>query len=311
MHFERIFIICNPTAGEGLAKKRWKRFKQQLELNGISFDYQLTQSPNHATEIASDCIKCGYHRIAVFGGDGTLNEVLQGIMYNDLPVSQDIRLMFFAAGSSCDFDKKFSDKSNPMDRILRSESRAIDLCKVECRSFDGSPTVRYCINNSSIGVTSKANEKFCSGEGVTKWLKRISVDLAAITSGLSAISRFESLTGDLTIDGESYEKNRFCNLTVFKTPYFGGGMNYGLETVQDDGILHLAIVDSVSRLKLLSLIPFLYTGTVLDKKEVYHQMCTRVELKSDQDFIIEVDGEFAGYPPVKYSVLQQVLQVIV
>lgn len=248
----------------------------------------------------------------MFGGDGTLNEVVQGLVKEDRVLSSDVQLIFLAAGSSCDFDKIFPQRARYVDRLLSTESRLIDLCRVDCRGFDGKPTSRYFVNNSSIGIISLANEKFCSVTGLSRMIKQLSVDAAAVTVGLSAIREFHGIRGVLKLDGEEFETDAFSNLTVFKTPYFGGGMNYGVKTEQDDGSLNVAIVDSVSRLRLLAMIPSLYTGKISTREGVYFDRCRSLEFLSDtEEVMIEVDGEFAGYPPARYSIFPRAIHVIV
>ena len=107
----RTFIICNPAAGEGLAAKRWDKFKQQLEANNLEFEFKLTERPNHATNIATELIRDGFKRIAVFGGDGTLNETLQGLAQFGEQVTTELQLLYLPAGSSCDFARKFPEDS--------------------------------------------------------------------------------------------------------------------------------------------------------------------------------------------------------
>ena len=75
--------------------------------------------------------------------------------------------MFFPAGSSCDFEKKFINKRNWLDRIVAQDSILIDIFKVECYDFTGKPIMRYIINNSSIGIISMANERFNTVGGIT------------------------------------------------------------------------------------------------------------------------------------------------
>ncbi len=79
---DKIFFICNPTAGAGLASERWPEIYEELIDNKIDFDYQFTTSPQNAIQVTHDIIKKGYRRIGVFGGDGTVNEILQGVMQN-------------------------------------------------------------------------------------------------------------------------------------------------------------------------------------------------------------------------------------
>ena len=103
-------IIVNPAAGDGQAEKRWQDFEKKLNNNHIHYHAIITEYQNHATELISEAISSGYNRIGVFSGDGTLNEVLQGLFKEDQIKSEDLKLIFFPAGSSCDFEKKFENQ---------------------------------------------------------------------------------------------------------------------------------------------------------------------------------------------------------
>jgi diacylglycerol kinase family enzyme len=311
MPSEMTFIICNPEAGGGLARKKWKEFQSQLEANHIQFEHQFTEYPEHAIEISSSLLEKGYRRIAVFGGDGTLNEVLQGVLTEDVVKSPELELVFLGAGSSCDFEKMFPRKQSFTERLLSKEPFTIDICKIKCLDFNKSPTVRYFLVNSNIGVISLAIQKFDAAKLLVKWLKQISVDAAALTAGLSALIQFDELRCDIKIHQEEFKDQRLKNLTVFKSPYFGGGMHYGAKTQPDDGLLYAALIDSVSRFKLFSMIPALYTGKIFEKKAAHYKECNSLELFCSQKVFIEADGEIIGYPPAKYSILKKAIKVIV
>ncbi|MEE9189937.1 MAG: diacylglycerol kinase family protein [Candidatus Neomarinimicrobiota bacterium] len=308
---EKTFIICNPAAGEGRAHDRWPRLFEDLNKNGFDFDYQLTSYPKHATEIARTQVKKGIKRLAVFGGDGTLNETIQGLMDGDKVRSKDLNLIYLPAGSSCDFAKKFPGKRTFLERLNATRSQAIDLCKIECHGDDGSSVTHYFINNSSIGLISLGNLKFNSVKGISKRIKRLNVDAGAIMAGLGAILEFKGITCSLRMDDEELDDLRLTNLTVFKTPYFGGGMYYGVETFQDDGLLNVAIVEAQSRLKLVAIIPTLYTGKIFKKECAYHRTCTELTIDVKEKIIIETDGESIGYSPARYSILKRAVNVIV
>jgi len=307
----KVFIICNPEAAGGLARKKWKKFQSQLEANRIQFECQFTEYPEHATEISSALFERGFRRIAVFGGDGTLNEALQGVLAEDKVKSQELELIFLGAGSSCDFEKMFPRKQSLIERLLSKKSFIIDICKVECQDFNGSPTARYFLVNSNIGVISLAIQKFDAAKLLVKWLKQISVDAAALTAGLSALLQFGELLCDIKIDQEELKEQRLKNLTVFKCPYFGGGMHYGIKTQPDDGLFYATLIDSVSRFRLFSMIPALYTGKIFEKKAAHYKECSSLYLSCHQKVFIEADGEIIGYPPAKYSILQKAIKVIV
>lgn len=306
----RTFIICNPAAGEGLAAKRWDKFKHQLEANNLEFEFKLTERPNHATNIATELIRDGFKRIAVFGGDGTLNETIQGLAQYGEQVMTDLQLVYLPAGSSCDFARKFPGHHSMLDRFTYRETTKIDICLVDCKSERGGDVSRYFINNSSIGIISSAGDKYNKVTGFSKLIKQLSVDTAAMLAGLSAIREFEPFDCRIKIDDKTWDGNQMSNITMFKTSYFGGGMNYGIDCIQDDGIMDVVLLDPLSRLKLLAVIPTLYTGTVLKNEAAHHWRCNILEIDSNHKICIETDGEIVGYPPARYSVLKQAIRVV-
>ncbi len=305
------FIIVNPTAGDGQAEKRWQDFENDLKKNHIHYHAAITEYQSHATELISHAITLGYNRIGVFSGDGTLNEVLQGLFKEDHIKSEDIKLIFFPAGSSCDFEKKFTHQRNFLERIQADDAVSIDIFKAQCLDFSGKQITRYIINNSSVGIISLANEKFNAVKGITKKIKQTSVDAGAVICGLKAIFKFKPFYAELLLDGEKIPLKSLSNVTIFKTAYFGGDMSYGIETVQDDGQLSVVWLDGMSRLGLAALMPSLFSGTVLKKKQAHYRTCCKFELRMDNKAIVETDGENIGTPPVQYTILPRAIQVII
>ena len=305
------FIIVNPTAGDGQAKKRWQEFENDLKKNQIHYHAVKTEYQNHATELVSEAILEGYHRIGVFSGDGTLNEVLQGLFKEDLVKSDDLKLIFLPAGSSCDFEKKFKNHRNLIERIQAENAIPIDIFKVECQDISGKQINRYIINNSSIGIISAANEKFNSVIGMTKKIKQISVDAGAVICGLQAITQFIPFNAQMSLDDEKMPLKCLSNVTIFKTSHFGGNMSYGIESSQNDGQMSVVWLDGTSRLRLATLMPSLFTGTILKKKQAHYKPCRRFEIHTEDTVIVETDGENIGVPPVKYTILPQALKVII
>lgn len=307
----KTLIIVNPTAGDGQARKRWQDFESQLKQTHIPYQAVMTEYQNHAISIVADAISSGYNRIGVFSGDGTLNEVLQGLYKDDHILSDNLKLIFFPAGSSCDFEKKFKNQRTLIERIQADNCVSIDVFKVECRDFSGNQISRYIINNSSIGIISQANEKFISVKGITKIIKQISVDAGAVICGLQAITQFTPFSAEMSLDGESIPLKNLSNVTLFKTAHFGGDMSYGIETAQDDGQLSVVWLDGMSRLSLAALMPSLFTGTILKKKQAHYRTCRKFELTTEDAVIVETDGEQIGAPPVKYTIFPQALKIII
>ena len=307
----KTFIIVNPTAGDDQAEKRWQDFENDLKKNHIHYHAIITKYQNHATELISEAVSSGYNRIGIFGGDGTLNEGLQGLFKDNHIISEDVKLIFFPAGSSCDFEKKFKHHRGFIQRIQADDVISIDIFKVQCLDFSGKQISRYIINNSSIGIISLANEKFISVKGIIRKIKQMSVDAGAVICGLQAIFQFRPFHAEMSLDGKENAPNSLSNVTVFKTAHFGGDMSYGVETIQDDGQLSVVWLDGMSRLRLTALMPSLFTGTVLKKKEAHYSTCQQFKFHTEDKAIVETDGENIGTPPVKYTILPKAIQVII
>lgn len=301
-------VILNPTAGEGLSEKRWASFESGLKSRTIHFNLIRTEYRGHAIEIAMDLHRQGATRIGVFGGDGTLNEVVHGLMQND---AKEIELAVFPGGSSCDFEKKLEFSKDWVARLTGTESVAVDVCRVDCHDCEGNPVSRYFINNSSIGIISLANERFNSVSGWTKRLKRWTVDGAAVIAGLAAIREFDGFECSINTDDKEIRNGSSSNLTFFKTPYFGGGMNYGVETDPADGMIYLAAVGFKSRMNLATLIPSLYIGNILKRDGTSLHICNNARVHTDKKMLVETDGEVAGYTPASYTIIKEGIRLVV
>lgn len=309
---KRIFIICNLLAGGGLAEGRWVKFLEEVTRVGYRIDYRITEGRDHATEIAHNEVEKGEERIAVFGGDGTLNEVLNGVIKNDSLINPDLKLIYLGAGSSCDVEKMFTKKKTLLERLISNEFYSVDVSRVECQNSSREKIVRYFLANSSIGIISRAVYLFNRKTKLMDFLKRVNIDLAALSQGVKALIEFGKMDCSIEVDGKKLPQKSLKNITIFKCPYFGGGMNYGKDTKYDDNLLHVATIDNVSRLRLFTLIPPLYTGTILRKKQSDYYQAQKVNIQIlCEKAAVETDGEIVGLPPCSYSILPRFLKLIV
>jgi diacylglycerol kinase family enzyme len=307
-----IEVICNWRAGGGKAHQRWLNLRQQALANGLKLQALVTEYPGHATELARHLALAGQRRLYVFGGDGTLNEALNGILVADQLLVPEPRLVFLSAGSSCDVEKMFPRRQPLLQRLNSDESYVVDVCRVLCHDANGKPLIRYFLANSSLGVISKSVLAFNQAGAWLNWLKRINIDLAAIWAGLTSILKFGNFEATITLDNAESITASLKNLTVFKCPYFGGGMNYGSKSFFDDGKLHTVSITARGSLRTLALIPALYRGTILAKPGAHYVESGQLRIAStDTSVIVEADGEIIGYPPCQYSVLPQILRLSV
>ena len=306
---KEITIICNPAAGSGKALRKWKSFQTVLDNSNLTYKIFFTERPKHATDLTISAIKKGSRRIVSFGGDGTLNEILQGICLDTHFSINDIDLVVLGAGSSNDFQKTF-DKKLWIEKIQGVETKTIDIVKLNYLNFEGGKSTHYCINNSSIGIISEAGDLFNNARGLNKLIKKRSVNAGALIAGIQTILKFSGVTVNLKIDQVEKKINSLCNITIYKNPYVAGDMYYNKCVARDDGRLSVAMVESSSRFQLLKLIPSLYTGKALGRKGVDYAECKEIELETNNNLVIEADGEIIGTPPIKYTVINKAVNVV-
>ena len=307
---KEITIICNPAAGSGKALQKWNSFQIVLDNSNLTYKIFFTERPKHATDLTISAIKKGSRRIVSFGGDGTLNEILQGICLDTHFSINDIDLVVLGAGSSNDFEKTF-DKKLWIEKIQGVETKTIDIVKLNYLNFECGKSTHYCINNSSIGIISEAGDLFNNARGLNKLIKKGSVNAGALIAGIQTILKFSGVTVNLKIDQVEKKINSLCNITIYKNTYVAGDMYYSKCVERDDGKLSVAIVESSSRFQLLKLIPSLYTGKALGRKGVDYAECKEIELETNNNLVIEADGEIIGTPPIKYTVLNKAVNVVV
>ncbi len=280
---------------------------------GIEFDTAFTRYRGHASELAATIAEStqGTERLLVFGGDGTLNEVINGLIRNDENKAPELELLFIPAGSSCDFEKLIMKHEDYVERVRSTDVIPIDIGKVSCNKEDGSPAVRYFINNSSIGIISEANEVFNSARGLTRRIKQFSVDAGAILAGLDAIRHFQDLSAVCSSPSLPEQNLKISNVTVFKNPYFGGGMNYGVDPGRQSGNFGIAIVGPLSKPGLLALIPALYMGRITRRSDVSYFEDRAFSITPGRKSEVETDGETAGSGPARYEVIPQCIKVVI
>jgi len=306
-------VISNLQACGGKARRRWLDFLDQATQAGYSVDFHVTEYHGHATELARERVRRGDDRVIIFGGDGTLNEALNGLLEKDKPINPDVQLVYLTGGSSCDVAKLFVNQQTALQRIgSKAKSYKVDVCKVECLNARAEKVVRYFLANSSIGIISRSIEKFNQKRPAINFLKRINIDLAAVSAGVKTIQQFENMDARLSYNNQPFIQKALKNITVFKCAYFGGGMNYGVPTAYNDHLLHIAAIRAMDSLHTFQMIPKLYTGTILKTSRAEYRQVESFGIDIiGQHVPIEADGEIIGFPPARYTLLPELISLVV
>jgi YegS/Rv2252/BmrU family lipid kinase len=268
--------VRNPGAGRGRAELDWLEFACKLHESGVAFDEAVTSRPLEAIEIAEE--EAGnYERIVAAGGDGTVHEVVNGLMR----AGGKAALGVIPLGSGDDFAKLFSNDF--IFNFLKIKTKQFDVGRIVSGS-----EVRYFANGMDIGF----------GAHGARNVKRVPHFLTGFGAYLAALAltmvRYPLLRVRLQIDDAPPFEFTTTMTAVMNGTTFGGSFRVCPEARADDGLLDLLLVNAVGRLEILQLVPKILRGTHAGDPRLRLLRAKRITIDSDEPLLVEADGEIAS-----------------
>lgn len=294
-----IYFIVNPKAASGRSLKKWKTLERLIGKRDVVYQVYMTESPGHATKIAA-ALTAGEERsvektLAVLGGDGTLNEVLQGLY-----LQAKVKLAYIPAGSANDFSRALGLPANPkkaLSYILDKESpcRVLDYGMVTCASTGQAPFYRRFLVSSGLGFDAAVcRSLYCSQ--VKKICNKLHIGgFSYIMVGLWQILAHRRCNGELVLDGgRRIPFRRISFISAHILPGEGGGFRFAPDADPQDGMLSLCVVSGVSRLALVPILAFALFGIRRLPKGAENFRCREAEISLQEALPIHTDGEVFG-----------------
>ena len=304
----KTIVIVNPQAGNGRTEKIWPNIESALEKSIGSFEVLQTTCRGDATDLSRRILAVDTVRIVAVGGDGHLNEVLNGFIENDLPVNSEARLSFVMTGTGCDFQRSLgiSGKWQAAVADLKdAKVRKIDVGKVTYTAADKTQKIRYFDNIASFGLSGAVDHclehsrlrDYLGGAPLFLW-----ATIKTVFTHPNQGIRFR------IDDGPEEEICSRLGLLA-NGRYFGGAMHAAPEAELDDGLLDLFMLKEISVAKFLWHLPKIYKGTHLKIPEIFFQKVRKFTAESSEQVILDIDGESPGYLAATFEVLPKTLNL--
>jgi len=299
-------IIVNPNAGRKKGQKDWHIISDLLNRHGISYNKYFTEAKHHAIEIAIDLFKNDYRKIIVVGGDGTMNEVVNGAFLQDSIPTTEITLAMITVGTGNDWGRMFNI---PMDydsaiRVIKEEN--IFLQDTGVINFCSGTDVnkRYFVNIAGLGFdavvvrrSNRQKEKGRSSKMLYFWTL------------LRSLLSYKHTSTSIEIDGRKIKNDTFTiSLGIGK--YSGGGMIQTPEAIADDGLFELTLVKKMRKGEIIRSLKRLYNGTILDHPKVEGYTGKKIRIDSDPLIHVEADGESLGHSPIEFDILPRSIRIV-
>lgn len=302
----RTLVIVNPRSRNGATGRRWAGLEAQIRSALGPVESEVTRGPRDAERLAREAVRSGVERLLVAGGDGTLGEVVSGLLGAGLGGYAELGMLPLGTGS--DYARSLGvprELEAALECIAAGQTRRVDAGRVRFRGQRGEERVACFANVASFGISGLVDQivnrssKFLGG--------RVSFLLAA----LRAILRFRSERIALRVDGELVEDAPLVLATAANGRWFGAGMHVAPRASLDDGLFDVVVVKDLSKPALLMKLPRLYAGTHLEDPAVRLVRGRIVEADAAPGRVpLELDGEPLGTLPARFEVLPGALRVI-
>ncbi len=299
---ERVLVVFNPAARRGRAASRKRRLVESLRSAGVPYDLVETTAPGDARSLAATAHERGYGIILVAGGDGTMNETVNGMAEAALPGALLGKLALFAAGTGNDLAHALGAAKSPQDvaaAIANGRTRRIDLGVLNVRNASGTTLRRYFANNAGIGLEASVTVE-------SRHVKRLSGSLLYLAAALRALRSYRTPQADIvweTDNGDAESVSRRISLiSVGNSMRAGGGFRLTPDAQLDDGMFDAAIADALSRRRVLLLLPLALFGKHTGNPAVRMLRCRRLHVRFDEPLPVHLDGEVVSTDAVEVEV---------
>lgn len=309
---DKWLVVVNPKASVGRSGEDWPIIKQLLINEGIDFDAILTEYQGHAIEIVRNAIvEKGYRKFVTVGGDGTNNEIINGIFTQDVVPTTDITLAVIPIGTGNDWSRTFEfpqEYKKIVDILKAGNTFVHDVGKLTYYN-NGDPQIRYFLNAAGTGL----DENICKA---TNQMKEQGKKGAALymMSTVKCLLKYRYVHVQITIDDKVVVDDDVLNLSIGNCKYVGGGMKLMRDAIPNDGLLDITAVRKLAVTKFAANVKNMYDGTFIDRlKEVTTYRGKKVHVVSNppHSLNVETEGETLTNSPFDFEIIPLAINMVV
>ncbi len=301
------FIIVNPNAGKRKGMHDWLTIAKFLGEAGIEFVNVFTEHRDHANQLAKKYIENGFRKIIVVGGDGTLNEVVNGIFAQKHIPTSEITLAMIPVGTGNDWCRMYDipgDYKEAISAISRGKEFMQDAGRVTYFTRNGEQKTRFFINMAGMGfdalVAKKTNRQKEQGKGNA---------FSYFINIFSSLFSFKKTSAVIELDAQTLKTDVFT-MSIGICQFNGGGMKQAPTAKSDDGLFDLTIIRPIGKFKVIRNVMKLFDGSFTRLPEVSTFTSAHIDIKANPPMYIEVDGESLGHTPFDFTILPRSLRII-
>jgi diacylglycerol kinase (ATP) len=300
-----VAFVVNPASDNGKTGRIWPEIARRAAAAGLTGQSLLSERPGHVGVLVQRAALDGARLVVVVGGDGTVNEAVNGLMALREQGGELPELAVLPHGTGRDFVRTFGIPGN-LDRALAiardGSSRELDAGRVELTARDGSQAVSYFANVAGAGMSGAVARRANTSSKV------LGGKASFLAATLAVFARWKVAIVDVAIDdvtrsGPMYE------VVVANCAYLAGGMKMTPEAVPDDGLFDVLLLGDLTRTDLALTLPKVYRGTHLPHPKAELLRGRAVTVSSPTPLPVQLDGEQPGTTPARFELIPQAFRL--
>jgi YegS/Rv2252/BmrU family lipid kinase len=304
-----ILVIVNPASGGGKTAQRWRQLSGTLGTAGLKFDTRLTTRPLEATELARQGVREGRRVVAAAGGDGTLNEVVNGFFDGGEPTATETALALIPLGTGGDFRRTFDLPLTPIGiagMLSRGETRTIDAGIARYRNHQSGEETRAFANIADAGVGGEVVDR------VNRSSKRLGGDLTFMLASITSLLSWKNKPMTAVIDGERREVTA-QQVVAANCRFYGSGMQVAPMADPSDGLLDFLLIGDLGVIENVRGLSKIKAGRHLDEPNPKWEVLRgrRADISSPEPVRLDLDGEQPGWLPATFEVVPGALRLLI
>lgn len=302
----RATFVVNAHAAGGRTGKRWAACEPKMRAAFPTGEIQFTQGVGDGERIAREAVMRGQKLIVAVGGDGTLFEVVNG-MLGAKTASESAVLGIWPAGSGADFARGQhipNDAEQICELIATGTPRLVDVGRIRCQDSVGKPVEKYFLNAADFGIGANVVER------LQKRSRLMPGKSSYLWQTLRTLVTFRNPEVVMEIDGVAFAPKTIITVVVANGRYFGGGMCIAPDALIDDGTLNLVQVGDLGRIEAMKRLQETFGGQRIEHPNVHYSTCKIIRAESNSRVPIEADGELLGFLPANFEIIPQALNLL-
>jgi diacylglycerol kinase (ATP) len=299
---DTVFLV-NPASANGSTGRAWPEIAHRAAAAGLAGEALFSEGPGGIAKVAERAAGMGAKRVVVVGGDGTVNEAVNGLL--SVGVGKEVELAVIPRGTGTDFVRTFKIPTKVDEAIAIARDgavRAIDAGRVDYRAWDGSAGRAFFVNVASAGmsgaVAMRANStsKALGGKASFLW------------ATLAVFARWRNVEVSVEV-GDQHRAGSMLDVIVANCEWLGGGMHMTPNAKPDDGLFDVLLIGDVTKRDLVQTLPKIYRGTHLPHPKAEELQGATVRVDAETPLPVELDGEQPGTTPVTFQIVPDALRL--